>query len=88
MERKRPIKAQFEADIASSTSELETTKIEEAFAQRQSEIETALDNETLDFHLSLGVSYNVRPRPPRLVFSRPPARCSRVRPRRVQFLSK
>jgi hypothetical protein len=56
-EAKRPLKAQFEAEMAGAANESETRQIRAAFDQREKAIEHEIDHKPLEMHLSLGVSY-------------------------------
>lgn len=81
-EAKRSIKAQMQAEIAGAADEEAQAKIRAAFDVRQAQIETNLDHEPMELHLSLGLAYNVRsmsnPHPARVrrlcTHSRPSAR--------------
>ena len=87
-EEKRPLKAQMEAEIADACGDDEAiANIRKNFASQERVLESEIDHKPLEFHRSLGMSYNVcfvlkrsRARQPPLPcpLTRPPVFCAAV----------
>lgn len=60
-EEKRPLKAQLEGEIADAAGDKEAiATIRKKFAAEERAMESSIDHKPMEFHLSLGISYNVR----------------------------
>jgi len=57
-EAKRPLKAQFDAEISAATDDELRTGIRAEFERRQAELEADLDHKPMEMHLSISCSYN------------------------------
>lgn len=54
----RPLKAQLEMELSAAADETSAREIRTAFETQQAKIEHEIDHKPMEFHLSLGVSYN------------------------------
>ena len=57
-EAKRPLKAQFEAQMSAALDETEQIKIRKDFDAREKQIEHEIDHKPLEMHISLSAAYN------------------------------
>jgi hypothetical protein len=59
-EEKRPLKAQRDAEIADAAGNVEAiNKINANFKAQERALESEIDHKPMEFHMSLGISYNV-----------------------------
>ena len=54
----RPLKAQLEMELSAAADESAAREIRAGFQAKESQIEHEIDHKPMEFHLSLGVSYN------------------------------
>lgn len=54
----RPLKAQLEMELAGAVDETAAREIRAGFQAKEAQIEHEIDHKPMEFHLSLGVSYN------------------------------
>lgn len=54
----RPLKAQLEMELSTAADETAAREIRAGFQAKESQIEHEIDHKPMEFHLSLGVSYN------------------------------
>lgn len=60
IDAKKPLKAQMNAELSTATSDGDADAIRDAFSARERQIEHEVDHKPLEFHMQLGVDYNVR----------------------------
>jgi len=54
----RPLKAQLEVELSAAADETAMREIRAGFEAKEAAIEHEIDHKPMEFHLSLGVSYN------------------------------
>ena len=60
IEAKRPLQAQLDSQISAAVNESDIKQLRAAFRDKEREIEHDIDHKQMEFHLNLGVAYNVR----------------------------